>query len=77
VSHPQLTYPVHGGCVYCTYELDRSEGPDGDTLQVSPATNRVQTRNGPRDLCPDHAREVTEIEPKRFPWEGPIPPRLP
>lgn len=65
------SYPTQGGCVFCTYEIEAGKVEGKHYVSVTPATNRVQTKNGPRDLCPDHAREVTEIQPKRYPWEGP------
>ena len=46
-----------GGCVFCTYELERAGA--GHIRAVPRATQVVQTRRGPRDLCGAHAIKRT------------------
>lgn len=45
-----------GGCVYCTYEIDRrAHGSRHETVSVAPAVAVVATQKGVRDLCAAHA----------------------
>lgn len=45
-----------GGCVYCTYEVERHTGASRHGMpRVAPAVAVVATRKGARDLCAAHA----------------------
>lgn len=46
---------ARGGCVFCTYELEHT----AQIRTVPVATQVVQTRRGPRDLCDAHAERDT------------------
>lgn len=57
-SPPRPEYPIHGGCVYCTY-LSEGLSSASRLPLVSPAEFRVLTPNGWRDLCSFHAADVS------------------
>lgn len=63
---PKPTYPVHGGCVYCTYSEDFVASKGVHILPVPPAVERVWTPCGWRDLCSSHAADV--YQKVRFSW---------
>jgi hypothetical protein len=73
---PEPTYPVEGGCVFCTYEIPPDSVGEKHYVTVTPAVLRVRTKKGWRDLCAEHAKLQTDIPRVPFPWEGqPIPRR--